>query len=339
MGFWADRTIAVAGGLGFIGSHFVEQLLAQGANVVCLYRTGRKEVVAELPGTVRLDLRQIDLLDGAALSACFEDLAPRLDAVVHCAALNGNLDFKIRNAARILDVNLRMTSNILNCARAHDVRDVVVLSSADVYAMPAACSVREEDDYTTRMEYSVNGYRMSKTYVEVLANFYRSQFDMNIFLPRPVNVYGPRDNFHDEAKAVIPTVIDRVATGREIEIWGDGSQARSFVHAEDLVRAVLRMVEVNKYQTLNISTRDSVSIIELVRLVSAVLGRPERFRLDPSKPSGTPQNTLDVSRLHEVVDFEFRSLRQGLLETAEWYRHHRSDGWHPGAPLLPAAAG
>ncbi|HWM05951.1 MAG TPA: SDR family oxidoreductase [Actinophytocola sp.] len=333
MSYWAERTIAVAGGLGFIGSHFVEQLLAQGANVVCLHRTRRDDVIAELSGSDRLDLRQVDLLDDAELSACFDDIAPRLDAVVHCAALNGNLDFKIRNAARILDVNLRMTSNILNCARAHHVQDVVVLSSADVYAMPTATSLREEDDFQTRMEYTANGYAMSKTYVEVLANFYRTQFDMNIFLPRPVNVYGPRDNFHDENMPVIPAVIDRVAAGREIEIWGDGSQARSFVHAEDLVRAILQMVEVNKYQTLNISTRESVSILELVRLVSSVLGQPERFRLDPAKPAGTTPSTLDVTKMDEVVDFEFRPLRQGLLETAQWYRHHRAT--YPHTSLLP----
>jgi nucleoside-diphosphate-sugar epimerase len=324
MDHWSGQTVVVTGGLGFIGSHFVEQLLDRDANVVCLYRAERPEVLAELPGTGRLRLVQMDLTDYRELGALFKYVAPRLHTVVHCAALNGNLEFKINNAAEIMDTNVRMTSNILSWARAYDTKDVVLLSSAEIYSAPPTYPVREEDDHQRHLEFSSNGYRMSKTYAEVLAELHRRQFGMNIFMPRPVNVYGPRDNFHDATKPVIPSILTRAAAGEEIEIWGDGSQTRSFVHVSDLVRVVLRMVEVNKHQTLNISTTDSVSIVELVRLVSQALDQPERYRLDPGKPSGAAARTLDLTRLHEIIDFEPRSFHQGLRETVQWYRRRQN---------------
>lgn len=323
MGYWSGQTVVVTGGLGFIGSHFVEQLLDRDANVVCLHRGERPDVLAELPGTGRLRLVQMDLTDYRELGALFKYVAPRLHTVIHCAALNGNLGFKISNAAEIMDTNVRMTSNILNWARAYNTRDVVLLSSAEIYSAPPDYPVREEDDHQRHLEFSDNGYRMSKAYAEVLAELHRRQFGMNIFMPRPVNVYGPRDNFHDATKPVIPSILTRAAAGEEIEIWGDGSQTRSFVYVSDLIRVVLRMVEVNKHQTLNISTTESVSILELVRMVSRALGQPDRHRLDLAKPSGTPARTLDLTRLREVIDFQPKSFDEGLRETVRWYQRRQ----------------
>lgn len=320
---WAGRTVLVTGGLGFIGSHFVEELLALDAQVICMHRGDRSNRLAGLPRNTRLRVVETDLLDLNEVDAVCRYVAPRIDTIIHCAALDGNTHFKLRHAARILDANLRTTSNVLNCAREHGIEEVVLLSSAEVYSMSSADPIREEDDYRKHMRYSPNGYFLSKNFGEVLAELHRVQFGMKIFLPRPTNVYGPRDNFHPASNRVIPSMLARLAADEEIEIWGTGSQTRSFIHVTDLVRATLQMVEHDGPQVLNMGTSESVSILELARILTEVLGKNDRIRFLLDKPTGSSSLTLDVSMMESVIDFEPRSLRDGLAQTVDWYLNRR----------------
>jgi nucleoside-diphosphate-sugar epimerase len=105
-----------------------------------------------------------------------------------------------------------------------------------------------------------------------------------------------------------------------VQIWGDGSQRRSFVYVTDLVRATLRMVETNKYHTMNVGTAESVSIRELASLLAELLGQPARVVLDRNRPPGPMQRILETSRMDEIAGFTPRPLRSGLRDTVEWYR-------------------
>ncbi|CAM5464506.1 GDP-L-fucose synthase [Streptomyces glaucescens] len=162
-GHWAARTVLITGGLGFIGSHFVEELLGLGARVLCLYRRDHPEVRAELPVTETLTTRRVDVLDERALRRA-ADTVPALDMVVNCATLDGNMQFLLQEAGRMLDENMRIVSNVLNLARDRAVPDVVLISSAEIYAYDETRPAREEDDHRRHMEFSPNGYRMSKMF-------------------------------------------------------------------------------------------------------------------------------------------------------------------------------
>lgn len=326
---WAGRTVLVTGALGFIGSHFVSHLAARGADVLALHRTERPAVRAELtarahlPEHGRIRFARTDLRDEADVRGAFKYLAPAIDTIVHCAAMDGNAQFKLERSAEILDSNQRTISNLLNCVRDFGVGEVVVMSSSELYCAEPATATREEDDFRRFMRYTDNGYVLSKTYGEILARLHREQFGTNVFLVRPGNVYGPGDSFDASRQRVIPSMLARADAGEEIEIWGDGSQTRSFVHVSDLVRASLRMVETGKYPEMNVAGAEQVSILELARMVMTVLGRPERIRLDPARPVGAPSRTLDLTRMSEVIDFRPQPLRAGLEETARWYRLHK----------------
>ncbi|AXB43287.1 NAD-dependent epimerase/dehydratase family protein [Amycolatopsis albispora] len=326
MAKWAGKTVVVTGGLGFLGSHFTEELLAAGAEVVSLHRNdsfGRLQQLRRVPGAERLRPLRVDLLDENELRAAFRFCAPRVDAVFHCAALDGNSEFKVKNSARILDLNLRYTSNLLNCARDCGVGDVVLISSAEIYCTDSPAPITEEDDFRRTMRYSTNGYFLSKVFGEVLAELFRAQFEMNVFLVRPTNVYGPRDGFHGPVNRVIPSMLARIAAGEEIEIWGDGSQVRSFVYVTDMVRATLEMVAADRYRTFNIGSTESVAIVELARTLAEMLGEPERIHLRPDKPAGPSARRLDVGRMTEVISFVPRPLREGLAETVRWYQERQ----------------
>ncbi|MEU7584330.1 SDR family NAD(P)-dependent oxidoreductase [Streptomyces sp. NPDC041068] len=317
--YWSGRTVLVTGGLGFVGSHFVEELLDRGAEVLCLYRGERPEVLAELPAAQGLRLLRVDLLDHEALLAATEAV-PRIDAVINCATLDGNMEFLLQQAGRMLDENMRMLSHVLNLARDRRIADVVLLSSAEIYSYQSTSPVREDDDHRRHMQYTPNGYRLSKMFTEVLADLYREQYGMKIYTPRPTNVYGPRDDFGTTTNHVIPNMLGKLASEQDIEIWGDGSQTRTFIYVKDLVLAVLKMVEDGRFQTLNVGTEESVSILDLAHLVAEAAGCDAgRVRIDPDKPVGASRRALDLDAFHSLVDFAPRSLKDGLRETAQWY--------------------
>jgi nucleoside-diphosphate-sugar epimerase len=318
---WDGKTVAVTGGTGFIGSHFTEELLARGATVLCLHRRDHHDVLAQLPDTGRLRPVVLDVADAGAVDSVFG--SARIDAVIHCAATTGTFEVRREQPAHILDANIQATTTILNCARRHDVQDVVLISSSDIYLSPATDPIQETDDYTSAMHYSPDGYYLAKLYAEMLAQAHRQEYGTRIFLPRLTSVYGPRDNFGGDIPRVVPQMLDRVRAGKEIEIWGDGSQTRTYMYVTDMVRAVLTMVTKNKHQVLNIGTAETVSVLDLARLVCTALGQPERIRFDLTRASGRQARTLDVTKLYEILDVPPRPLREGIQQTAEWYlRHH-----------------
>jgi dTDP-4-dehydro-6-deoxy-alpha-D-gulose 4-ketoreductase len=317
--YWAGKTVLVTGGMGFIGSHFVEELLARDARVVCAYRRPRDDLAEWLPVSSRLRMLQFDLLDQRELEAVFRYAEPRLDAVIQCAAIDGNAAFKASNPAHIMDANLRITSNVLNCARKCAVPDVVLLSSAEVYLGQCDGLIREQDDQHGNIRHCGNGYLLSKVFTEILAELYREQFGMCIYLPRLTNIYGERDDFTGAASRVIPRLITGIASGQEVEIWGDGSQTRTFIHVLDVVRTTLCMVETSAYQTFNIGTSEAISMLELARLVAEALGERPLIRLIPDKPAGPSSRELDLTLMSKVIDFTPARLRDGLREVATWY--------------------
>lgn len=300
----------VTGGLGFIGSHFVEELVAAGAEVICGCRTRREAMLRALPAADGLRLVPVDLRDSAETRAAFKYTAAAIDTVVHCAALDGNAAYKATHPAEILDANLRMTLNVLESARDHGVEEVVVLSSAEAYAQPGNPGAGPEDP--PLLTWSDNGYVLSKLVGEVAADLFRRQYEMDVFIARTTNVYGPRDGLGSGSGRVIPTMLERVRSGRQIEIWGDGSQRRTFLYVTDLVRATLQMVEARKYPTFNVGSGESISILDLARTICAVLGRPERIHLEPTKPRGVTVEVPNLDRMREVIDFTPLALREGL---------------------------
>jgi dTDP-4-dehydro-6-deoxy-alpha-D-gulose 4-ketoreductase len=322
---WAGRTVVVTGGLGFIGSHFVAELAARGAEVICLHRSRNVEMIRALPETDRIRFMQLDLAESAALDTLFRRQGPRIDAVFHCAAMDGSSQFKIKNSAEILEANTRMNLNVLNAAHAYDVDTVVLLSSVEVRSM---ISSGDHSDKPVLASFPRGGYVLSKVFSELSADLFREQFGMNIIVVRPTNVYGPRDSLGG-ADRVIPSMLRKAISGQEIEIWGNGTQTRDFIYVTDLVRATLQVAATDKYPTFDVGNGDSVSILELGRMLFAVLGLPERIQLHPAKPTGVAGDPPDLSRLREVIDFTPLSLGEGLDRMISCYQAEDQAVDHP----------
>lgn len=322
--YWKSKKVIVTGGTGFLGSHFVEHLLKLGAEVVCLSRfhgkNNKRIFLLKKLQLSRLALKKIDLLDYSKVKKGFRNA----DVIINCAAMDGNAEFKIKHAAEIMDGNLRIISNVLHIAKENEIRNVVLVSTAEVYSLQAESPIVEEDDYRKYNDCTGNGYVLSKRYSEILGSLYEEQYGINVFLPRPTNMYGPRDHFSDQISQVIPSMIKKVLNGEPIEIWGGGSQVRQFIYVKDAVRSMLRMVETNKHHRLNIAAGKPISILKLAKLIMAVIGKKEEIIFDKAKQTGAKFRVLDTTKLNSIVGFEFRSLGKGIKEMVEWYNKERS---------------
>lgn len=319
LSYWDNKNVIVSGGMGFIGSHFVEELALLGANVICLYKSTKPEGLPTHSRLRNIRYIQVDMLDYKELEAICK-YAASVDCFIHAAALDGNTEFKLKNAAKILDTNSQLVSNVLNSCMTSGIKDVVLLSSAELYSPQAPSRIKESDDYHKYLGFTENGYILSKVFAEITAELHAKQYGMHIYTPRPTNVYGPRDSFDTETNRVIPSMIRKVAQGDTIEIWGNGKQTRSFVYVKDLVHSTLRMVEHKALGAMNIATKDQVSILDLANYISSEFKAKNRITLDETKPIGVKSRLLDVTRMYEVIDFEPLSIRDGLKKTIDWYR-------------------
>lgn len=310
--YWQNKRVAVTGGGGFLGSHFVDELAKLKADVS--YTTHRKEDLGKSDQFVNLlDYDQTKaFLDGA-------------EVIINCAAIDGNAEFKIKYAAQILDHNSRIVSNILNVAKENNIQDVALISSSEIYAPDTPSPIKEEYDYHQYNGHTPNGYVLSKRFTEILAELFGNEAGLRIYLPRPSNIYGPRDHFNAKVSRVIPSFITKIGNNESIQIWGDGTQVRQFIYVTDVVKSVLSMIEKKATGQYNISTDESISILELAKLVGQVMNKKPDILLDPSKSSGVHNRILDVSKISNLLDFEPLALELGISLTVDWYQKHGSN--------------
>ena len=315
--YWKEKTIIVSGGMGFIGSHFVEELVSAHANVICLYH---KQPVKMPKYSDGVSYARVDLANYEELNTFCKTIDANVDAFIHCAALDGNTQFKLEHAAEILDANNRFASNVLKVCNESGIHKVSLLSSAEIYPSDVAGSITESDDYHKYPCHTDNGYVLSKIFSEMLAGLYSKKYNMDICIPRPTNVYGPRDSFDATTNRVIPAMIRKVSMGETVEIWGDGKQTRSFIYVKDLVHATLAAIEKGVVGPINMATKDQTSILDLASYITKEYEAENLIRLDKSKPVGVKSRLLDVSRMYSIIDFEPLSIKDGLESTVSWYR-------------------
>lgn len=308
---WHGKHVLVTGGLGFLGSHFVTELLAHGAYVSAVTRRADPRRCTWLPENGNLRVLELDPLDGAHLRAALCRATPSFDAIIHCAGMDGNAEFKRRHSTEILDVNVRLAANVLNGARDAGIAAVVMASSAETNPGHAQMPFVPGQ--------SVDGYARSKACAEFLAELHRKQHGTHIFLPRFANLYGPRDCFGDGAR-VIPTMLTRILAGDAVEVWGDRQQLRSFIHVTDAVHATLQIAAQDREHLVTIGTAETISIVDLARLLFGLLGVPEHIRTVATGGQQPQGRLLDVSAMNRLIDFTPRTLRDGLAETTRWYR-------------------
>jgi len=299
----------VTGAGGFVGSHLVERLEADGHDVISARR------------------HDYDLTSMDDVARLFAEARPEI--VFHLAAEVGGIGANRANPGRYWYANLIMGAHVLEQARLHDVGKLVVTGTVCAYPKHTPVPFRENDLWDGYPEETNAPYGVAKRSLLVGGQAYRAQYGLNTIHLMPANLYGPRDNFDLESSHVIPALIRKmVDSSDQVVLWGDGSPSREFLFVDDCVEALLLAAErYDGAEPVNLGTGVETSIRELAETIADVTGFEGVIVWDTSMPNGQPRRQLDASRAEELFGFRARTpLREGIERTVAWYRSHALAG-------------
>lgn len=307
----------VTGGAGFIGSHLVDALLERGDSVIALdnLSTGRHDNIRAHVGDPRFEF-----VLGSVLNAdLVDDLVARSDVVFHLAAAVG-VKLIVERPLESLVTNIRGSEILLEKAHKHG-RKVLVASTSEIYGKSLEVPFREDGDrllgspLVGRWSYST-----SKAVDEILAHAYWKAKGLPTVIVRMFNTVGPRQSA--EYGMVMPRFIEQSLAGRDLTVFGDGRQTRSFAHVGDVVPALIALMESREAEGLavNIGSTEEISIIDLAKLVIEMAGSSSKVRLVPyeevyeSGLEDSPRRVPDISRARKLIGFEPRSTLREIIE-------------------------
>ena len=304
--------IYIAGINGMVGSAIAEEAKNQGYEVL-----GKSS-------------KELDLTNRDAVFAEMKTVKP--DALVIAAAKVGGIGANSIFPVDFLSVNLQIQTNLLDAAHASDIERVLFLGSSCIYPKFAPQPIPESALLTGELEPTNEPYAIAKIAGLKLVEAYRKQYGHKWISAMPTNLYGPRDNFELETAHVLPALIHRfhnakVANLPEVAIWGDGYPMREFLYVEDLAKACLRLLEsYDDSIAINIGSNQELSITELAKMISDVIGYTGRVVLDNLKPNGTPRKLLNSEKVNLLGWKAQIELRNGIEKTYDWFIDNEAKG-------------
>ncbi len=318
----ANRSFLVTGGSGFIGSALVRALVQAGARVRTLDNDSRGSLqrLGDVASAVQAFVA--DIRDPQAVRRA----AAGVDCVCHLAYINGTETFYSKPDL-VLDVALRGMLNVLDACREHQIGDLVLASSSEVYQTPPVIPTDETvplaipDILNPRFSYGGG-----KIACELLAvNFGRVGFQ-RVAIFRPHNVYGPDMG----REHVIPQFVLRMerccretAGTVEFPIQGSGQETRAFIYIDDAIDGILRIIEKGEHLGIyHLGSEEEVTIAQLAQEVGRCFGRDVEIVPGKLLPGSTLRRCPDITRVRALGFAPRTSLREGLAKTADWYIKH-----------------
>ncbi len=308
--FWTGKRVCVTGGAGFLGSYVVELLGRRGCESVFVPRRD-----------------EYDLVNGDAVRRLYADARP--DLLIHLAAVVGGIGANRAHPGRFFYDNLMMGAQLLHEGHRAGLEKFVGIGTVCGYPKHTPVPFRESDLWNGYPEETNAPYGLAKKMLLVQSQAYRQEYGTNAIFLLPVNLYGPRDRFDPESSHVIPALIKkcvdvRIAGDRSIDVWGDGSATREFLHAADAADGILLAAErYHGSEPVTLGSAFEISIRDLVEMIARLAGFDGRIEWDATKPNGQPRRKLDTSRAKALFGFESRiTFEAGLCDTVNWYLAH-----------------
>ena len=269
---------------------------------------------------------ELDLRNRDAVFAFFEETKPRY--VVLAAAKVGGILANTTYPVDFLSENLQVQVNVLDAALASGVERVLFLGSSCIYPKFAPQPIPESALNTGYLEPTNDAYAIAKIAGIMQIQAIRRQYGLPWISAMPTNLYGPGDSFSPTGSHVLPALIRRyeeasIAGAPSVTNWGSGTPRREFMHVDDMATACLYLLEhYDGPEQVNVGTGTDVTIREISETIARIVGYTGETEWDESKPDGTPQKLLDVTKLANAGWRSQITLEDGLRSTIDWYRSH-----------------
>lgn len=302
-----DAKIYVAGHRGMVGSAIVRALQAKGYQNI-----------------VTRSSSELDLVDQSAVVQFFESEKP--EYVFLAAAKVGGIHANNVYRADFIYRNLMIESNIIHQSYVTGVKKLLFLGSSCIYPKLAPQPLVEDSLLTGILEPTNEPYAIAKIAGIKMCEAYRDQYGCNFISAMPTNLYGPNDNYDLNNSHVLPAMIRKfheakIANSPSVQLWGDGSPLREFLHVDDLAEACLHlMLNYNEKMFVNVGTGVDLSIKELAQLVQSTVGYTGTIEWNTSKPNGTPRKLMNVDRIHQSGWKHKIDLKDGVASVYELFK-------------------
>ena len=251
------------------------------------------------------------------------------DYVFLAAAKVGGIGANSEQPADFIYDNLMIQTNIIDAAYRNGVKKLLFLGSSCIYPKFPEIPITEDQLLTSALEPSNDAYAIAKIAGVKMCQAYRKQYGFNAIALMPTNLYGPGDNFDHNSGHVLPSLIAKFHGSLEksehwiVNLWGDGSPKREFLHVDDLAEALYTCMEnYDSEEIINIGTGEDVTIKELAETIVKVTGYQNYYQWDVSKPNGTPRKVLNVDKIKSLGWEPKIGLLEGIESTYEWYKEN-----------------
>lgn len=300
-----DKKVLVTGGHGMIGRELVALLLNKGAKVT----------VADISENTNLKGVNYQKIDLRFFDQCLE-LCKGQDVIFNVVGIKGSPKMCAEQPADFMVPMLQFNTNMMEAAMRTNVEWYLYTSSVGVY-QPAEV-FKEDDVWSTFPSPNDRFAGWAKRIGELQAEAYSIQYGKkNISIVRPANVYGNNDNFDPENAMVIPSLIRKADENDVLEVWGDGSSIRDFIHAKDVALGMMHVVDNKITEPINLGSGTGISIKQIADTISERFGKEIKWLTD--KPTGDKRRVFDMSRASSYGFVPTISIEEGINSTIDWF--------------------
>lgn len=310
-----NKIVLVTGGAGFIGSHLVDACLAQGAKHIAVVDNlflGNENNLDDALKTGKVTFYKDDIEIKTSLEYIFDN--HDIDVVFNCATKA--LNYSFLNPENAFSTNVTGILNLLELQRTGHFKTLCHFSTSEVYGS----AIYEPMD-EAHPKSPLTTYAAGKAAADLAVESYVHMFDLDSFIIRPFNNYGPRQNHKGMLAGIIPITACRILNNIPPEIHGTGDQTRDFIHVSDTVNALMKLYQkLPSGDSINISTNNQVSMNDLVQSICKIMKYDGEIVRKTERKSDVECHNACNKKIKAMIDYHLTPFDEGLESTLAWYK-------------------